>query len=353
MDAASKPKLFFHIGQTKTGSTSLQAFMHANRDALQWRGLFYPASPPGDRHILKQRFLFDSVDQAAKGSGGAEFVWTRLAEQIVQRDAPINVISEEVFWHLFEDRPQRRRTAVQWMAKQLAHCDVHIVCYLRRQSDWVESWFNQIVKTDVSQTSRLSFEDFIARQERLGVMDYQQMLAVWAEAFGADRVIVRPWERGKLLRGNIVDDFCDLVGLKDMDDLKRPEDQQSSLSATALEAMLSFNRQPTAAAHKLKFTEAFRDELAKGSDKRFLLSAEQAAEIDARYAESNQQVARSFCHTDSLFSPPAEEARQLFSGLTVNELLDVVTRLFVAQQRSMDALSCRLDELESRASSSA
>ncbi|HSI58888.1 MAG TPA: hypothetical protein VLA16_15120 [Ideonella sp.] len=346
MEPTSKAKLFIHIGQTKTGSTTLQAFMHANREALKWRGLLYPGTP-GKPSTLKHRFLIESVHRASEGSGAAEAAWSFLAEQIDRQRAPINVVSEEEFWHLFEERPSRRRTAIQWIAQRLEAYDVRVVCYLRRQSDWVESWFNQIVKTDVTPSAKLSFEEFIARQSKLGLMDYQKVLGDWSEVFGADHIIVRPWERERLLRGDIVDDFCALVGLQDTQDLKRPDNQQSRLSAPALEAMLAFNRQSGAAAYKGEFIKAILEEPGyQADDRRSVLTSERAAEIDARHAETNRQVARTFCGTDELFGPPSPEGRLAYAGLTSNELIDMAARLFIVQQRTIDALSARLDKLE-------
>ena len=43
-------KLILHIGTHKTGTTALQQFLHANREALAARGFHYATPPHGLQH---------------------------------------------------------------------------------------------------------------------------------------------------------------------------------------------------------------------------------------------------------------------------------------------------------------
>ena len=54
--------IYFHIGQFKTGSTSIQRFLIKNKDALKDLGYLYPCENPVELHLFTLR-LFECFFQ--------------------------------------------------------------------------------------------------------------------------------------------------------------------------------------------------------------------------------------------------------------------------------------------------
>lgn len=67
--------------------------------------------------------------------------------------------------------------------------DVRVVCFLRRQDDWVQSFYGQMVR---SREVRLTveFEAFLQMQNVQDHLDYAKILGWWADSFGPEAIRV-------------------------------------------------------------------------------------------------------------------------------------------------------------------
>lgn len=342
--------VYFHIGQTKTATTTLQAFFFQNRPWLEARGIFYPHVPEENPLKMQHRFLLTSIMERKGDYSAAQRYWDDLNQQIAAKDLPKVLISEETFWHLFEQDLPRRAEAIHWIGQQLKDYDVRIICYLRRQDRWIESWYNQIVKTDVNRASKLSILDFVNRYNEFGLLDYHAVLNDWAAEFGKEKIVVRPFETGRFLNGDVVQDFCGLLGLPDVAGASYPEDLQVSLTNYACEFSSIFNRANRAASCKPQMIKILSEFSGDKSDRRRYLPASVARELLERYAPSNKLVAERFLGQGSeLFVDLAvHDAAQDYPGISASELARIVVEIFIEQQSQIRQLQRRLRELEPR-----
>ncbi len=349
-------RVYLHIGQTKTGSTSLQAFLHHNRAALSRLGVVYPQVPADDPHPAQHRCLVQALHSGDDALEPAICTWQFVLAQIESSAADAAVISEEMLWHLWEAHPHRREAALDWIAERLAPFDVRIVCYLRPQHEWIESWFNQIARTVVDGSSQMGFGEFQAHAQQLGSFDYLRRTADWAARFGESRLIVRPYEPAHTPI-DVIDDFCDLIGLDAgrRAGLHRPDGLQQRLSMPACALSTHFNRHPAAAAFKRPFLDAVVSHAAEGGDRRrHWLSPEQALTLQAACEPGNSELARRFLGRDHLFVQPMPRfaAEDVFAGLTVDDLAGLAVHLFIAQQRHIRQLRKAVALLRSPAAGS-
>lgn len=346
-------RLYLHIGQTKTGSTSLQTFLHTNRQALRHQGILYPMVPTGEAARIQHRFLVHSLHTAGEDHWRAASVWAPFFKALHGQPEPTAIVSEELFWHLFEHRPDRRTGAISWIAQMLSDFEVKVVVYLRRQDQWVESWFNQVARAPVRRAaSALTFDEFVQRQHRFGLFDYAAILDDWATAFGRDAIEVRAYEREALTNANVVDDFCGLVGIEATADFAPAGQAQHRLSPASCRFANLFNRWPDADPCRAAFLGALRgvsDFAAAPASK--LLSTADARALVERYADANQRVAAEYRGGRPLFSPvDHDDPTSLFDGASADEVAALAIRLFVAQQRETDDLRQQLAALSSRLS---
>ena len=93
------------------------------------------------------------------------------------------------------------------LARLQDHFDVQVLCYLRRQDLWLESWYNQHIRWPwVKELSVSSPGEFLARREEFYWIDYAQMLQRWRDTFGMESMTVKVFERAQL-NGDLLSDF--------------------------------------------------------------------------------------------------------------------------------------------------
>jgi hypothetical protein len=193
---------------------------------------------------------------------------------------------------LHEAQPARRRSALDWVRRRLEGFDLRIVCYLRRQDLWVQSWHNQIAKTDVSELSRLGLGDFIEAQLRLGMLDYARILEDWLAVFGRERLLVREFSSPLLLRADPVADFMHhALGLDDLNDFLPVGAHQRGLAQAALTAAVRFNRTGSAERFKSAHQQMLRNANPLLENRQPRLTPPQAARIHQACRDSNQRLA--------------------------------------------------------------
>lgn len=194
--------LILHIGSPKTGTTALQSFMSKNEDKLRAQGINYmKAGRAGPAH--------NAVSMSAI-RGDAEATRKAIVEEYQSQPEMTHLISSET---LFRFAMARKLDQV---FDPILKGETKVIAYLRRQDSYVESLYKQHMKK-----GRLEFtkEDFIPEQTPKA--GYAAILRHYAKHFGGDDCItIRPYHRKILKNNNIIEDFCDLIGVKDMDSLE-------------------------------------------------------------------------------------------------------------------------------------
>lgn len=290
--------LHLHIGQTKTATTTVQAFCHRNRGWLKERGILYPECPAGHEVRMKHHHLVESLQA---GDEPVAQPWHELLAQAEQQDAQRVLVSDEVFWHLHAGHAERRATLLHGLARHLRGVEVQVMCWLRRQDRWVESWFNQQAKGGHAATARLAFDDFVDHHKSLGLLDYARVLADWADAFGDAALKVRSFEKGQLVNGDLLQDFLGQLGLFDTTGAWLPGERQVALSRPASLLMNRCNQAGADEALRQQLRRALKPRAGDTRDGRHLLSPQQAAELLALGAPGNAEVARRYRQGAALF----------------------------------------------------
>ncbi len=133
-------KLYIHSGMPKTGTTSAQAFMWANRKKLAGLGFYYPDTMRPPKPVQAQHtFLNVYIRQqnqahAETGKPLAYEAVDVMVKEIKEANCPVNLISEE---QLSFDA----NVTAPFLGRFKEHFDVKIIVFLRRQDVWVESMY--------------------------------------------------------------------------------------------------------------------------------------------------------------------------------------------------------------------
>jgi len=253
-------KCILHIGVTKTGTKSLQQFLHMNRLVLADKGILYPVNFGGINHINLAIFLgdFQKLDRM-KGKLGllpTKFKKTGLIskesaedfrkevsssfqKQIQNTNCTKLLISTEGFggFGSVKDILRVKKFFDGYVNKYT------IIVYLRSQHEReVSSLTTQCVSGEKTGGSFLvlKFRTY-APKVFSRRFDYEKILGRWAKVFGEEYIIPRISSRKNLLDGDIKKDFVSILGLN-WNDFEDVENRNESMSADAQRFMMEMNK---------------------------------------------------------------------------------------------------------------
>lgn len=205
-----RKKIYLHIGTHKTGSTAVQAFAARHSDELQRRGLLYPTAgrPALERlasghHLLPWTRMEHVNWKPAWGDRASDpqRVWDDLIDEIEKSSCSAVLISSEEFDVLDDE-------GAAFVAEKLAGHDVHVLCYLRRLDEFVQSYYT----TDVLYHGESRDIQAYAKGMRTTI-DYFELIDRWRRLFGTPNVHVGFYARPALDNGDIVAGVFGKTGL--------------------------------------------------------------------------------------------------------------------------------------------
>lgn len=295
----NKERMVIHIGLQKTGTTFLQRSLDSHRAAMAAHGLIYPQPAVGLKGSAgtAHHFLAHAVLDRRRGHTPAvsfdqlehhiAALQAACADAATQPGGALLISSED--FSLFRLRHIRRLRAL------FPDQDIRILVYLRRQDEWLEAMYGQVLKQGRSPEP----DDFI-EQNRQHV-DYAALLAPWAKVFGDSNLIVRTYEG--FTRGGLWADFCTA--------LDRP--QAASIVADEVQVNVSLSREASMFLsrirndrwrHTCRLALEGSQEPERQSGLRYLSPA-RARQIMADHQQGNAQVAARYLGRAQLFHDTA------------------------------------------------
>ncbi len=209
----SSRTLLIHIGNHKTGTTSIQRALYLNRAELEQQGF---------------ALFHRDLDGSARSNGNA-LPWVKFrlsarhriegrirkgfADQLAALPGNVIVSAETLSWVFSESN-------IRVFQRSLArHFDnIRIVAYLRRQDRQALSQYQQASRPDAFVAayfyhgSNRALPPF--RDNQRSYLDYAERLGRWSDAFGHAALSIRCFEKARLHGGDAVDDFATISGLQ-------------------------------------------------------------------------------------------------------------------------------------------
>lgn len=217
-------KLILHIGTEKTGTTSLQKWMGVNRDAVRRQQVLYPHSLGEDRHIFASIYAadYENGDNIAyhlnKITSAADLEHfreqTRAALQAEVNEAALAgvetcFISDEGLQAVLRNPAEVARLHELFEG---LFSSIEVVVLLRSQLDYAVSL--------ASTFSRLGFTVnlgwFLSIASEGGRYDYDRLVAMWEEAFGAENIRLIAYNQAP----RSIPAFQELLGISDSPDFQ-------------------------------------------------------------------------------------------------------------------------------------
>jgi len=288
-------RIFVHIGRNKTGTTAVQNALRAGREPLKRNGFHYPMGRPG-HHYLAHHLQGTKRRGPPRGREPAELAGL-LAERIAASNRDVVLSSEAL---------QRVEPAAlaAWLGKAAT-----VVVYIREQVDYLAAGYQQGIKMG---HGRGDFASFLALPSVLAGCTYLPFLAAWEEVFGRDNLVVRVYDRERLVEGDVVADFLSVLGIEAVDDLRIAEDHNPSAGGALLEALRRINTLDFEELRRRKAIYGPLAELALGNPDyraKLPIAPDVVAGLRDRFAKDNAAVSARYFDGGPLFSlrpiPPA------------------------------------------------
>jgi hypothetical protein len=290
--------LVLHIGSGKTGTSSIQFFLHQNRERLAELGCLYPQSPGRRRHARVSLFVQPESALDNRHSWGRQRTDSprdfrkafrrKLFKEINESGLSRVLLSDEALFGSPDAALERLRRFTDRVCRSL-----RLVAYLRRQDDHLVSRYQQAVKT--GETKRL-----VERTRQLTLSrtyDYYARIRLWQRLLDPAEFVVRRFERESFVDGSLYQDFLDAAGVDARVDALEPvRSMNESLDAEAVEFLRILNifrkEYPEMAASLPTYNRPFFGRLAAASTGPTLtMPGPVLDEFMAQWEESNRRVA--------------------------------------------------------------
>lgn len=321
---ASPMKCYLHVGVEKTGTTTVQEFLHLNRELLTRRGCLF-TSVAGERNNWKLPVAAYDHDQRDDLTRLAAIVSdSDLADFRHQLEAGLSTAIENARGNgcrsvIISSEHLQSRLQTDTSLKRLASIleavgitEVVVVVYLRDPAALVGSLYSTIVKSGSTGVRPPGPDDAYFNR----ACNHRQTLEQFAATFGAGAVVPRIFEPETLVGGSIIDDLLDVVGMDaagaEGADLARPPQLNERLSTTAVEVLRRVNHFiPLVVDGATNPARAGLVEILEGIDwgSKYRVDAETARQYSEAFAESNEWVrSRYFPDRPRLFACTSEDS---------------------------------------------
>lgn len=322
------PELYLHIGLPKTGTSAIQQFLFSQKQRLQTQhGIHYPDQAlHWQQHVALVKSVIGKVFPHAHFNPAIAEIdgkaWlAKAVNQCQNAGCDKMVISSEFFWaapamqlglaHL-EDNAKNLADlalAVQSYKELFAgFAQIKVIVYLRRQDDWLESFFNQQLKDGFGIPTE---EELLAARIYLF---YAKNLKLWVEAFGRENLCVRGYDQ---ISSNIVADFCHQIGLDELPPQVKSDQGpvNARLSPRALKIMREVLDWKTEKAFKELLREVLTTTSSRIPAERYageqgVFSQDFLDAVAKVYAEDNRLLAQSFPEVAEAFCQSRKKVDQ-------------------------------------------
>lgn len=309
---STKPILYLHIGVHRTGTTSIQAYLHSNQQCFLDEGVLI---------AFGQGRPFQQAELIRKRSTTSEAVGRKILTQLGHGDSAARKV-------VFSEEDICQSTDPELFAGLSTHFKVKVVIFLRRQDQWLESWFQQNIKAQWNpELSHISFAEFLrlAQEGRFHWINYQSLATNWSRVFGRENILLRVMERSQMPNGPVHEFLC-LIGCEDLYSRKLDSHKNASFSPRVSELLRHLPLHSLKQKQVKSFVLAAGAQVSRGMDDRgmSILSPQQRREILDRYADVNRWVATEYFGRDHLFDDMLSAPHVAWPELTSDESITLL-----------------------------
>lgn len=301
MDLYCKKNVYIHVGMPKTGTSSIQNFIVINEDILSKKyNLYYPKFgrwEDGSHHEIA--FAVSSNPYREMKQGAELLEYLSILEKEIDDSACENVLLSSECFHLYSNR--------DIVNKFKAKYNVRLICYIRRQDEYLESIYSQNVRDTILKEKR-EFEDF--KEFFKDSLFYSKMMKKWEVLVDKKDIIIRVYDKNKLINQNVVDDFMNIFSIAIDSNFNKQAtflNNSFNLKITLYKLMLNnvvFSQDRRIVDILQRFSKKY------GKLEESLMSNMARESLLDEFLEDNEYVKKNYTNFDELFATGMKKYRQ-------------------------------------------
>jgi hypothetical protein len=304
------PELIVHVGLPKTGTTAIQRYMYLRREAYAQQGIYWAETYPNG---LSEMDDWAHHVYSHKWGGWltpSEFLVTpddawRALQEFMRAKGGRHIISSERFADLLP-LPEGENTAgdgeavIRFFKKIAGSARVRIIGYVRRQDKLIESHVRELIRGGVSDFNiKEYFQDL---PSFASFVFFAKGFTMAADLLGKENVIVRVYDRGRLVGGDSVSDFLHACDIPALGNVEAPAEPTNPSLNTLTSKLLSDPRIVAEFAGKPRLAGFVRNFFSQEDfsrlDKYVLLDSDMRREIMKVFTAGNDHTAEMFLTAD-------------------------------------------------------
>jgi hypothetical protein len=336
-------RLTLHVGMPKTGTTTIQSFLATNRKRLQDHGLFSLGpfclkSYPSTSEFFDEERLRCGLDEIKRRTkkGINRLLW-----------------SHEGFSNFSYSKDGKLPKIIQ---RGLPASSYRVIIYLRRQDHFLRSAYLEWGIVGKRYPGRVvGFDDWLHgalgddyQNLLVGNADYAGLIQPWSDVFGSENIVVRVFEKGQMLNGDLLQDFCNAAEVPTDGCVTDIPNKNVSYNMELYDMLGMYKSVLGDGAGPGKMAAFVRQ---SGEDEfftspsfaRFAIPPKRRIEILQRCDESNRKVAKTLLGREDgvLFReswPSSDEPYQAYDGLTTEKLVSIFLHILQKQDEKIKEL---------------
>lgn len=211
--------IYMHIGLHKTGTTSIQHFLQANREEILAHGYdFYQGIDLPENHV-ELHLAAMRVDRESGYKNRTGFIASpeyykmtqeRVCEFVHKSSASRLIFSSEGISLL------RHSDEMDALKRLFPTAHIEIIVFLRDPSEYLRSFAKQIRKDPNTLPKVITSDSFAYTEPDSWLIDYEERLKWFYLAFGRDNVHVVDYDASVRTQGNVIPSFLAAIGIEPM-----------------------------------------------------------------------------------------------------------------------------------------
>ncbi|EAL9771614.1 hypothetical protein D0772_01280 [Campylobacter lari] len=233
---------YVHIGTVKTGTTSIQKFLHNNYDVLCKQGILYPKS---FRKSFQHWDLVDLVlfcaENHCKNLNDIKDIYfseqiEKIKEELVNKNVKVLFSSEGITRELYD---RKHIKILKMILRNLGFKQIYILLYIRNCLEFIPSFSSQNIKGGIiHQTDTICAKDHLLKF----AFDYRWIIRNYMYIFHKENVIVKLFSKNEFYNRDLLKDFIHSIGHKWCNDFAIPKKENESLNLLGIELQRRINK---------------------------------------------------------------------------------------------------------------
>lgn len=361
-----------HIGTEKTGSSSIQDFLRTNSDSLREAGVATLSSTGNldDRNLVTcsmNPYLVDDhvsllgiEDLSERTQWRGEFRKQFLQECDEVGDSCDTLLLTSEHFHSRLSSSEEVAALFDLLSDVCS--EFKVIVYLRRQDRMASSLASTYFKTGLS-GGIPGYRDHLRRLvTNSHYFDYLHLLSIWSDVFSEQSIIPRLYNKDKFHENDLLSDFTKAAGIPvEKLAVTQAERNNVSLSNPAIMALEAFSdyfpiddsdeRRPSNERLRERFIQHLENELPGHPS---IFTQEEAEHFYSQFRKSNNEVARRWFDSESLFEEDFSSYPSSLDGsANLSEQLDAVLAFFADEVQTVSKKLAQGTESDSSETDSA